>query len=175
MNFAGIVTCTSSIDFDKLSCKCFQAKADLWILDSGASYHMTFNKTHLQNIIVLPYPLLVKLPNGYKVKVTEVGTVTLTPKIVLHRVLFVPSFKYNLISISSLTTHLKCLASFSNTCCFLQAPSLKRPLEISKVHDGLYLLCSDCLNKGSSTAAKKMQAMLLQHLIFLILVKLAHL
>ncbi|OIS96634.1 hypothetical protein A4A49_60689, partial [Nicotiana attenuata] len=104
-NFAGIVTCTSSIDFDKLSCKCFQVKADLWILDSGASHHMTFNKTHLQNIVTLPYPLLVKLPNGYKVKVTEIGTVTLTPKIVLYKVLFVPTFKYNLISISSLTAH----------------------------------------------------------------------
>ncbi|XP_070014770.1 uncharacterized protein [Nicotiana sylvestris] len=102
MNFAGMIACTSSIDFDNPSCKCFSAKADLWILDSGASHHMNFNETHLQNIISLPYPLLVKLPNGYKVKVIEVGN----------------------------------------------APSLKRPLEIGKLVDGLYFLYSKCLKKG---------------------------
>ncbi|XP_019252791.1 PREDICTED: uncharacterized protein LOC109231594 [Nicotiana attenuata] len=96
MSFAGMIACTSSIDFDNPSCKYFSAKADLWILDSGASHHMTFNKSHLQNIVSLPYPLLVKLPNGYKVK----------------------------------------------------APSLKRPLEIGKLLDGLYFLCSKCLKKG---------------------------
>lgn len=31
----------------------------------------------------------------------------------------------------------------------MQAPSLKRPLEIGKMHDGLYFLCSDCLQKNS--------------------------
>ncbi|KAH0739575.1 hypothetical protein KY290_038280 [Solanum tuberosum] len=80
-------------------------KADLWILDSGASHHMTFNRQHLTNILQLPYPLLVKLPNGYNVKVTKVGNV---------------------------------------------APSLKRPLEIGNVHDGLYLLCPNCLRKGTN-------------------------
>ncbi|XP_019230719.1 PREDICTED: uncharacterized protein LOC109211623 [Nicotiana attenuata] len=130
VNFAGLIACTSSIDFDNPSCKCFSAKTDLWILDFRASHHMTFNKTHLQNIVSLPYPLLVKLPNGYKVKVTEIGDVSLTPIIVLYKVLFIPSFKFNLVSISSLAVHLKCVASFFDTSCLLQAHSLKRPLEI---------------------------------------------
>ncbi|OIS99196.1 hypothetical protein A4A49_62573, partial [Nicotiana attenuata] len=90
MSFAGMIACTFSIDFNNLSCKYFSAKADLWILDSGASHHMTFNKSHLQNIVSLPYPLLVKLPNGYKVKVSEVGSVSLTPEIILYKVLFIP-------------------------------------------------------------------------------------
>lgn len=67
MNFAGIVVCTSSIDFGNPSCKCFESSADLWIIDSGASNHITFNKTSLSNITTLPYPMLVSLPNGYKV------------------------------------------------------------------------------------------------------------
>ncbi|OIT29118.1 hypothetical protein A4A49_56015, partial [Nicotiana attenuata] len=98
---------------------------------------MTFDKSHLQNIVSLPYPLLVKLPNGYKVKVSEIGSVSLTPEIILYKVLFIPSFKFNLVSISSLAAHLKCIASFSDTSCLLQAPSLKRPLEIGKLLDGL--------------------------------------
>jgi len=108
-NFAGMIACNSSVDFDKLSCRCFKSKTDLWILDSGATHHMTYNKTHLSDIILLPYPLLVSLPNGYKVKVTEVGNVNLISKITLHKVLFIPSFKYNLISIKSLALYLKCL------------------------------------------------------------------
>lgn len=61
-----------------------------------------------------------------------------------------PSFKYNLIAISSLTSHIKGVVLFSNIVCLLQAPSLKRPLEIGNVHDGLYLLCSNCLRKGTN-------------------------
>uniref|UniRef100_A0A1S3YY54 Retrotransposon gag domain-containing protein n=1 Tax=Nicotiana tabacum TaxID=4097 RepID=A0A1S3YY54_TOBAC len=34
--------------------------------DSGASHHMTFNRSSLLDITILPYPLLVTLPNGYK-------------------------------------------------------------------------------------------------------------
>ncbi|OIT03468.1 hypothetical protein A4A49_57494, partial [Nicotiana attenuata] len=105
MNFAGMIACTSSIDFDNPSCRCFNAKADLWILDSGASHHMTFDKSQLQNIVNLPYPLLVKLPNGYKVIVNKIGSVFLTPEIILYKVLFIPSFKFNLVSISSLAVH----------------------------------------------------------------------
>ncbi|XP_015165957.1 uncharacterized protein [Solanum tuberosum] len=67
-NFTGIVICTSSIDFSKPSCKCYESKVDQWILDSGASNHMTFNKASLTNIKTLPYPMLISLPNGYKVK-----------------------------------------------------------------------------------------------------------
>ncbi|OIT19221.1 hypothetical protein A4A49_57217, partial [Nicotiana attenuata] len=103
VNFAGIIVCTSSIDFGKLSCQCLKNKSESWILDSGASNHMTFNKNLLTNIITLPYPLLVVLPNGYKVKVTEIGSVALVPDITLHKVMFVPSFRYNLISIHGLT------------------------------------------------------------------------
>ncbi|XP_069154520.1 uncharacterized protein [Solanum lycopersicum] len=38
---------------------------------AGASSHMTFNISLLHNITLLPYALLVALPNGYKVKVTQ--------------------------------------------------------------------------------------------------------
>ncbi|OIT05393.1 hypothetical protein A4A49_61655, partial [Nicotiana attenuata] len=108
-NFAAIIACTSSIDFGKMSCECFENKADSWIIDSGVSNNMTFNKSLLTNIIALPYPLLVVLPNGYKVKVTEVDSVMLTPKITLDKVMFVPLFRYNLISVHSLASHLNCL------------------------------------------------------------------
>lgn len=119
VNFVGNVVCTSSIDFGKLSCKHFESKSDLWILDSRASHHMTFHRSFTKNIEPLPYPILISLPNGYKVKVNELGDVTLTPKITLHKVLYVPSFKFNLISIHLLTVSLKGIVTFTHTACLL--------------------------------------------------------
>ncbi|XP_015165505.1 uncharacterized protein [Solanum tuberosum] len=57
---------------------------------AGASNHMTFNITLLTNITYLPCPLLITLPNGYKVKVVKIGSVILTSNIVLHEA---PSMK----------------------------------------------------------------------------------
>lgn len=123
-----MISCNSSIDFDKLSCGCFTSKTDLWILESGESHHITFDKNHLTKITNLTYPMLVKLPNGYRIKVTQIGEVTLAPEITFSNVLLIPSFKYNLISISFIAAHLKCITSFTDTLCLLQSPSLKRPL-----------------------------------------------
>lgn len=88
-------------------------------------------------------------------KVTEIGNVILSPKIILYKVLLIPSFKYNLISISSLTSHLKCVVLCFDIACLLQAPSLKRPLKIGNVHDGLYLLLSGCLKKTNNISASE--------------------
>jgi len=58
-------------------------------------------------------------------------------------VLFAPSFKFNLISIHSLTVHLlKSDVNFSASSCVLQAPSLKRPLKIDRERNRLYFLCT---------------------------------
>ena len=75
-SLAGILACHSSISkIGDLSCKCDKLTAGSWIIDSGASHHMTFTKDNLTNLKTLPYPFLITLPNGYKVKVTEIGEV----------------------------------------------------------------------------------------------------
>lgn len=82
---------------------------------------MSFNISSMCDITILPYPMLVILPNGYKVKVTEIGNVRLAPGIVLYKVLLVPSFKYNLISIHMLTLNLSGITFFTDSACTLQA------------------------------------------------------
>ncbi|XP_059295482.1 uncharacterized protein LOC132048813 [Lycium ferocissimum] len=166
VNFAGIMAFTSFIDFSKPSCGCFKNRSDLWILDSEATHHMTFNKNQMTNLITLPYPLLLRLPNCYRVKVTEIGSVKISTQITLYKVLFVPSFKYNLMSIHSLVMHLKCIASFSDSSCILQFSdsscvllglSMKSPLEIGKVFDSLYFLFSDCIQRNTPEDHNKTQ------------------
>ncbi|OIT27038.1 hypothetical protein A4A49_63573, partial [Nicotiana attenuata] len=61
-NFAGILACSTHKEIiGTLSCKCFKSSAKYWILDSGATNHMSYNKTLLTNIRILPYPFLVTL------------------------------------------------------------------------------------------------------------------
>ncbi|XP_019252858.1 PREDICTED: uncharacterized protein LOC109231670 [Nicotiana attenuata] len=151
VNFAGISACSTHFDSSNHLCDSSNSDADTWILDSGATNHMTHNKSILTNVKTFVYPYLVILPNGYKVKVTLIGDVILSPKFSLKKVLFVPSFKFNLISVHSLTVQLGCIVVFTKyICILLQGPSLKRPLEIGKAKTGLYLHCSSNCNTGST-------------------------
>ncbi|XP_019238891.1 PREDICTED: uncharacterized protein LOC109218949 [Nicotiana attenuata] len=53
--------------FNSYACL-IQINCESWILDSGATEHMTFNKDFFTNFKALPKPLMVKLPNSYRVK-----------------------------------------------------------------------------------------------------------
>lgn len=120
VNFAGILACYSSInDIGNLSCKCLRLSVDSWIIDSRATHHMTFTKSLLTNHRPLPSPFLITLPNGYKVNVTKIGDIHMNPSLTLYKVLFVPSFKFNLISVHCLVSQLKENVSFNSFSCFM--------------------------------------------------------
>nr|XP_009802001.1 PREDICTED: uncharacterized protein LOC104247638 [Nicotiana sylvestris] len=135
VNFAGnvlipkVVTCSLALILS-------QSSPNKWIIDFGVSDHMTYNNDLLTNITPLPILYLVTLPNGYKVKVT--CTESLYPSIILLDVLYIPSFKHNLISVNKLVLLLTCIPQFCSDSCLLQGPSLKMPLELGKQEDGLY-------------------------------------
>jgi len=112
----------------------------MWILDNAASEHMCSDQSLLQNISILDSLILVSLPNGTQVKVTQKGKLAITENLVLNGVLLVPNFKFNLLSIKRLCEQLHSMVYFSENLCILQAPSLKRPLAIGKDHKGLYVL-----------------------------------
>lgn len=138
-NFAG--------DSDFLSSDCslfaclFSSMVDKpWIIDSGATNHMTPHKSLLSQIIPLAVPYLITLPNSYKVKVTCTVSLSLANGPTLLDVLLVPSFHHNLISLHKLLQQLNCTAHFSSNYCLLQGPSLKRPLALGKLSNGLYIL-----------------------------------
>ncbi|XP_019228848.1 PREDICTED: uncharacterized protein LOC109209939 [Nicotiana attenuata] len=65
-NCAGIAPILPSLLLDK-------SFIHSWILDSGVSEHMTFDKSILFDIIALTQPLIVNLPNSFKIKVTHAG------------------------------------------------------------------------------------------------------
>lgn len=97
----------------------------------------------------MPYSLLISLPNVYKVKVMKLGDVIITPKIILHKFLYVSSFKYNCISVNSMSYSLKCIVLFTNALCLLRVPFMKRPRVIGSSRDELYFLCFICLKHSN--------------------------
>ncbi|XP_070054796.1 uncharacterized protein [Nicotiana tomentosiformis] len=121
-------------------CASSQLGVNPWILDTGATNHMTPHKHLLFNVQPLIKPFLVTLPNGYKAKVVSTGSLYLRYDIILLHILLVPSFHFNLISVHQIICQLDCSALFTKIICSLQGPSLKRPLKIGKVTGRLYYL-----------------------------------
>lgn len=119
-----------------------QLQDNTWIIDSGATNHMISNKNLIQDIQTLPFPCLVTLPNGYKVKIYNTGSLFLNSDFILTNVLLIPSFQFNLISVPQLVNTLSCTVFFNSSSCFIQAPSLKRPLAVGKEANGLYVFHS---------------------------------
>ncbi|XP_019224674.1 PREDICTED: uncharacterized protein LOC109206313 [Nicotiana attenuata] len=150
-NFAALIGNPDFKSCGLLACNFSRVEDSTWIIDSGATHHMTPNSSFLTDIKPLVLPYLVTLPNGYKVKVICTGTLTLSSEISLTHVLLVPSFQYNLISLAQLVLQLNCLAYFSSIACVLQGPSLKKPVGLGSLQNRLYILNPANLVTSEST------------------------
>ena len=89
-----------------------------WIIDTGATDHMVHSISMFNSITSLSNTY-VYLPNGERALVTHIGTIHLTEKLILHNVLCVPSFSFNLISVSQLNKSLTCCLIFLGSFCFI--------------------------------------------------------
>ena len=140
-NCSGIKACFPYISSgDCVCCSCWSAADCTWIIDTGASDHMCHNENLFIQTQILPKAHHVTLPNGHVVNVHKVGSVRIHPDIILHNVLYIPQFKYNLLLIGKLCKQPFSYAIFTNSKCYFQGPSMKRPLELGDIHSGLYLL-----------------------------------
>ena len=85
-----------------------------WIVDSGASKHITGNKSEFDTY----HPSMHKEPetvvtaDGTSQHIMGTGYVSCTPTLILSSVLHVPSFPVNLMSISCIIDQLYCLVIF---------------------------------------------------------------
>ena len=101
----------------------------------------------------------VRLPNGDMAKVTHIGTVQLSSTLVLDNVLCIPSFSFNLISISKLTQHPSCCCIFLSQYCFIQDLQHWKMIGLGRNQGGLYTLQSslpDSLPSCVSNALSKL-------------------
>lgn len=73
-----------------------------WILDSGATDHITSSASCLVNTFALHLPP-VSLPSGATAPITSTGTLHLNSYVFFKDVLCVPTFKVDLLSVGKLT------------------------------------------------------------------------
>jgi hypothetical protein len=120
-----------------------------WIVDSGASKHMT------------PYPMMfktykplserdkVQTANDSLCSIAGVGDVTCISELQLSSILHVPNFTNNLLSVSQLVDDLNCVVFLSPTHFVLQELKTRRIIGIGKRSEGVYRLV-----KGEKTRSK---------------------
>ena len=144
-NFLGKAFCSSSITvpnstifiaeivniptFDKID----------WINDTRATDHIVHFVLVFSSITSVSNSF-VYLPNGEKVLVTHIGKIHLTATLILTDVLCVPSFTFNLISISKLNKSQYCYLIFLGSFCFIQDLALWSTMGLGREQNGLYLL-----------------------------------
>ncbi|KAL8170217.1 hypothetical protein V2J09_022021 [Rumex salicifolius] len=124
-----------------------------WIIDSGATHHIT----PYASLIIAACPLLkpeyITMPDGSTTEITHTGSVSLSPQIVLHRVLLVPKFAFNLLSVPQLARDLRVRVLFTPSQCFiLQDRSLSRLQALGDLCNGLYLTSKTAVAATSSSS-----------------------
>ncbi|XP_071719339.1 uncharacterized protein [Rutidosis leptorrhynchoides] len=93
---------------------------DAWVVDSGATDHISTSLSNMHNIHNSHTPILVTLPNGHNTSVATIGSVTINQNIILHDLFYIRSFSYNLLSVSKLGQHIPLSVLFTPLSCYFQ-------------------------------------------------------
>ncbi|KAL5851107.1 hypothetical protein ACOSQ3_006225 [Xanthoceras sorbifolium] len=117
-----------------------QVKTRPWIVDSGASDHMTSDSSLISDFQPCSNGLTVKIADGSVSQVTGTGSVKISDSLVLKSVLFVPKLDCNLLSITKLTKDCNCMVKFVHNLCEFQDLDSGRTIGSAELCSGLYLL-----------------------------------
>ncbi|KAF7839870.1 Retrovirus-related Pol polyprotein from transposon TNT 1-94 [Senna tora] len=113
---------------------------DEWIIDTGASSHMCYVESTMFNLKKLNNALTVHLPNGEKTEVVKKGMLKLSDDLILEDVLYIPTFRYNLLSVNKLSRYNGVVVNFNHDSCMIQDLKTKAILAIGGVEENLYVL-----------------------------------
>ena len=103
-----------------------------WILDSGATDHMTHNPNQFKTYLPCPSNRKIVFANGTTTTMTSIGDVQVTSNLVLKNVLHVPQLSTNLVSIQNLTQDLSCRVISDASFCEIQDQGSGRKIVLGK-------------------------------------------
>ena len=109
-----------------------------WIIDSGATDHMTGKQEGFLSLC--PLDGKIKLADGSLSNIVGQGTFSIPSSFTLPSVLHAPAFPTNLLSVSSLTKTLNCSITFFPSHCVFQDLSTRKTIGGGHEENGLYLL-----------------------------------
>ncbi|KAK3023240.1 hypothetical protein RJ639_043352 [Escallonia herrerae] len=114
-----------------------------WIIDFGASDHMTGDVSLLHECSPCHENYKVRIADGSLSTVTGIGKVIISERLILNSVLLVPNLSCNLLSISKITQDLNCVVNFSSTHCLFQDLDSGKMIGNAKESKGLYRIRTD--------------------------------
>ena len=130
-----------------------------FFLDSGASIHISNTESDFYSLRPIP-PRTVSGVGGSSIQAIGVGTLRLVVAkgihLTLDHVLFIPAATVRLISVSSLCSAHRCVASFDATSCWVQARSGTRMLSGTLTSRRLYALCGGQLSADHAFLAQRL-------------------
>jgi hypothetical protein len=110
-----------------------------WIIDSGATDHMTGNSKLISDIHYKQSTHAVTLADGSQAFVQGIGKLRLSSHLLLNSVLYLPKLSFNLISVSQITKDLKCSISFFPDHCEFQDLTTRNIIGRGEACGGLYV------------------------------------
>lgn len=114
---------------------------ETWILDSGATNHMTGSKDYITDIQYMA-PINIKLPDGRFTVANQKGLVSMGTHIELKDVFLVDGLDCHLISVSQLTRDSYCIFQISDKLCTIQDRIKKTLIGAGEQLNGLYFFRS---------------------------------
>ena len=120
-----------------------------WIIDSGASSHITETSSLLSSYHPTPSHSLVIIADGRPCQVQDRGTTRVTPSLSHHEILYVPGFPINLLSISAITRAFPCTFTFFPFDCIFQDLYTGQRIGLGRENGrGIYELVADEPSSG---------------------------
>lgn len=111
-----------------------------WIVDSGATDHMTGESSLFSSYKPCAGNFNIKLADGSLSAVAGKGSIVLSPLLTIQDVLHVPNLSCNLLSVSTLITNKSCQVNFFDTHCVFQDLISGRVIGTAEQSGGLYYL-----------------------------------
>ena len=121
---------------------------DSWIIDSGATDHMTNSSLQFKTYTPCPSNRKILVADGSLTTVAELRDIQITSQLTLKNVLHVPKLSTNLLSIQKLTHDLNCVVIFYPTHCEFQDQNTGKMIGRAKERAGLYYL--ETVNQSKS-------------------------
>lgn len=115
-----------------------KTKFSSFILDTGASHHMTEDFSLARcGLVIIVFSWFC---SGSKTFALKMGKLPISDELSLHNVLYVPSLNCTLISVSKILKQTGCFAMFTDAVCVLQDRLSRTLIETGEECDGVYYL-----------------------------------
>ena len=112
-----------------------------WIMDTGASHHLTGKYHLLTDVRDIAQPVLVILADGRERISVKEGTVVLGPNLVLKSVFYVEEFQSDLISVGQLMDENRCVVQLSDKFLVVQDRVTKMMIGAGRRESGTFRFC----------------------------------